>query len=149
MRDYIRPYWKYLILTMLIIILQVYFQINIMQETKNIIDVGIQNKDLAFIDNTGIYMMILTILYGISMVASSYLTSYISAGVTCDIREGLFKKIVSLSSYDFNRFGASSLMTRATADTTRIQIFMINFINLKDMLFLSNLLTTTNTQIKY
>ena len=62
------------------------------------------------------------------MIASSYLSSYISASVTCDVREGLFKKILSLSPYDFNKFGGSSLMTRATADTTRIQIFMINFL---------------------
>lgn len=128
MRDYVQPYWKYLLLTILVIILQVYFQINIMQETKNIIDIGIYNRDLHFIDNTGIYMMTLTALYGVSMIASSYLSSYISASVTCDVREGLFEKIVSLSSYDFNKFGGSSLMTRATADTTRIQIFMINFL---------------------
>lgn len=99
-----------------------------MQETKNIIDIGIQNKDLHALNNTGIYMMILTILYGISMVASSYLSSFISASVTCDVREGLFTKILSLSSYDFNKFGVSSLITRATADTTRIQFFMINFL---------------------
>ena len=99
-----------------------------MQETKNIIDTGIYNRNLSFIDNTGIYMMTLTVLYGVSMIASSYLSSFISASVTCDVREGLFDKIVSLSSYDFNKFGGSSLMTRATADTTRIQIFMINFL---------------------
>ncbi|MBP3791746.1 MAG: ABC transporter ATP-binding protein [Methanobrevibacter sp.] len=128
MRDYVNPYWKYLLLVILVVILQVYFQINIMQETKNIIDTGIYNRNLSFIDNTGIYMMTLTVLYGVSMIASSYLSSFISASVTCDVREGLFDKIVSLSSYDFNKFGGSSLMTRATADTTRIQIFMINFL---------------------
>lgn len=128
LRDYVHPYWKHLISAMFLIILQVYFQINIMQETKNIIDIGIKNSNINLIDNTGIYMMMLTIAYGVTMVASSYLSSYISASVTCDVREGLFDKIVSLSTYDFNKFGVSSLMTRATADTTRIQIFMINFL---------------------
>lgn len=128
MRDYVKPYWKYILITLGVTILQVYFQLNIMKMTKVIIDNGIRNSDIGFIYNTGILMIVLTVLYGITMIASSYLSSYISASVTCDVREGLFNKIVSFSLYDFNKFGGSSLMTRATADTTRIQIFMINFL---------------------
>lgn len=128
MRDYVLQYWKYILLAMLVIILQVYFQINIMQETKDIIDVGIKNTDFGYIDDSGIHMMMLTILFGVSTVASSYLSSYISASVTCDVRDALFDKVVTLSPIDFNKIGGSSLMTRATADTTRIQIFMINFL---------------------
>lgn len=134
MRDFVKPYWKYILLAIAGAAIQVYFQINIMQETKNIIDIGILNKDISFIDDTGIYMMILTALYGVTMVASSYLSSYISGSVTCDVRESLFEKVLSLSPYDFNKFGTSSLMTRATADTTLIQIFMINF--LRNALFI-------------
>lgn len=128
MRDYVKPYWKYILITFAVTILQVYFQLNIMKMTKVIIDKGIRNSDINFIYGTGILMIVLTVLYGITMVASSYLSSYISASVTCDVREGLFNKILSFSLYDFNKFGGSSLMTRATADTTRIQIFMINFL---------------------
>lgn len=128
MKDYVKPYWKYILITLAVTILQVYFQLNIMKMTKVIIDKGIRNSDINFIYGTGILMIVLTVLYGITMVASSYLSSYISASVTCDVREGLFNKIVSFSLYDFNKFGGSSLMTRATADTTRIQIFMINFL---------------------
>lgn len=73
-------------------------------------------------------MIVLTIFYGLSMVVSSYLSSYISASVTCDVREDLYRKITSFSPLDFKKFGSSTLMTRATADTTRIQIFMINFL---------------------
>lgn len=127
-RDYVRPYWKYILATVAVTILQVYFQLNIMKMTKVIIDKGISNSDVNFIYNVGITMIILTVAYGITMVFTSYLSSYVSASVTCDVREGLFKKIVNFSPFDFNKFGGSSLMTRATADTTRIQIFMINFL---------------------
>lgn len=127
-RDYVRPYWKYILATVAVTILQVYFQVNIMKMTKVIIDKGISNSDVNFIYNVGITMIILTVAYGITMMFTSYLSSYVSASVTCDVREGLFKKIVNFSPFDFNKFGGSSLMTRATADTTRIQIFMINFL---------------------
>lgn len=128
MRDFVEPYWKHILLVLIVIVLQVYFQINVLQETKRLIDVGIYQSNLSLINNVGIYMMILIILYGFTIVASAYLSSYISASVTCDVRESLFEKAVSLSSYDFNKFGVSTLMTRATADTTGIQIFMINFL---------------------
>ena len=134
LKDYVKPYWKYLILVTLLALVDVYIQIDIMEETKTIIDVGIKSNNMKVIDSSGLYMITLTILYGIFQVASSYFTAYISASVTCDVREGLFDKILSFSSYDFNKFGNSSLMTRATADTTRIQIFMINF--LRNALFI-------------
>lgn len=41
MGDYVEPYWKYLALLLFVVMLQVYFQINVMQETKNLIDIGI------------------------------------------------------------------------------------------------------------
>lgn len=99
-----------------------------MKTTKSIIDKGIYTNNIDFIYHAGMMMILFTVLYGLSMLASSYLSSYVSASVTCDVREGLFSKIISFSPFDFNKFGGSSLMTRATADTTRIQIFMINFL---------------------
>lgn len=99
-----------------------------MKTTKSIIDKGIYTNNIDFIYHAGMMMILFTVLCGLSMLASSYLSSYVSASVTCDVREGLFSKIISFSPFDFNKFGGSSLMTRATADTTRIQIFMINFL---------------------
>ena len=127
-KDYVKPYYKHILAILTVIILQVFFQINIMQMTKVIIDKGIQTNDMNFIYYAGCVMIGLSVLYGIVMIVSSYLSSYVSASITCDVREDLFSKISSFSPFDFNIFGGSSLMTRATADTTRIQIFMINFL---------------------
>lgn len=128
LNDYVRPYNKQIAIIVIFIIIQVFFQVKILGLTKVIINEGIKQSDMDFIINTGIFMIILTVFYGLSMVVSSYLSSYVSASVTCDVREDLFKKISSFSPFDFKKFGSSTLMTRATADTTRIQIFMINFL---------------------
>ena len=94
LKDYVKPYWKYLILVTLLALVDVYIQIDIMEETKTIIDVGIKSNNMKVIDSSGLYMITLTILYGIFQVASSYFTAYISASVTCDVREGLFDKMI-------------------------------------------------------
>lgn len=126
--DYVKPYYKKILLVLIFVIVQVYFQVRILSMTKTIINNGIYHSDLEFIINAGITMIILTLFYGLSMIITSYLSSYLSASVTCDVREDLFKKITTLSPLDFKHFGSSTLLTRATADTTRIQIFMINFL---------------------
>lgn len=128
LNDYVRPYSKHILIVLIFVIIQVYFQLEILEMTKVIINKGINNADMGFILHAGGIMIGLTVIYGLSMVVSSYLSSYISASVTCDVREDLFKKIASFSPLDFKKFGSSTLMTRATADTTRIQIFMINFL---------------------
>lgn len=128
MQDYVKPYYKYIIVIFIVVIIQVYFQVRIMNMTKVIIDQGIKNSNMDFIINIGYMMIIFTGLYGAAMIISSYLSAKVSADVTCDVREDLFSKVTSLSQFDFNKFGGSTLMTRATADTTRIQIFMINFL---------------------
>ena len=65
-RDYVRPYWKYILATVAVTILQVYFQLNIMKMTKVIIDKGISNSDVNFIYNVGITMIILTVAYALA-----------------------------------------------------------------------------------
>ena len=128
LKDYVKPYSKQITIVVIFVIIQVFFQLKILEMTKIIINKGIQNANMDFIIHSGIIMIVLTIFYGLSMVVSSYLSSYISASVTCDVREDLYRKITSFSPLDFKKFGSSTLMTRATADTTRIQIFMINFL---------------------
>ena len=127
-KDYITPYYKQIMVILILVILQVFFQVTILQLTKSIINKGIVNSNINFIINTGIFMSILTIFYGISVVFSSYVSASISASVICDVREGLFNKIISFSQQDFKEFGSSTLMARATADTTRIQIFMLSIL---------------------
>lgn len=128
LKDYVTPYYKQIAVIGILVVLQVVFQLKILQLTKSIINKGIGSGNIDFIINTGMLMLILTVCYGLSMVVSSYVSASISAGVTCDVREALFNKVISFSPYDFKEFGSSTLMTRATADTTRIQIFMINIL---------------------
>ncbi len=126
MRDYVLPYWKHILVLLIFIIVQVYLQLQILSETHSILNSGVANQDLDFIKSAGVAMIAMTLVYGLSIVIVSYLSAYISASVTCDVRGDLFRRIMAFSQKDFSRFGGSTLMTRLTADTTRIQIFMLS-----------------------
>lgn len=126
MRDYVLPYWKHIAVLLAFLMVQVYLQLQVLSETHSILSGGVANQDLGFIQSAGLRMMAMTLMYGASIVVVSYLSAYISASVTCDVRRDLFGRIMEFSQKDFGRFGGSTLMTRLTADTTRIQIFMLN-----------------------
>lgn len=126
MKDYVLPYWKHILVLTVFIIMQVYLQMMVLSETHSILNSGVAAQDMGYIERAGIKMLALTLLYGASIVVVSYLSAYLSASVTCDVRRDLFRRIMSFSQKDFSRFGGSTLMTRLTADTTRIQIFMLN-----------------------
>lgn len=126
MRDYVLPYWKHILVLAVFIVAQVYLQLQILSETHGILNSGVATQDMDFIWSAGVRMIAMTVLYGLAIVVVSYLSAHISASVTCDVRRDLFSKIMSFSQKDYSRFGGSTLMTRLTADTTRIQIFMLN-----------------------
>ena len=126
LKDYVLPYWKHILVLTVFVIMQVYLQMMVLSETHSILNSGVAAQDMGYIERAGIKMLALTLLYGASIVVVSYLSAYLSASVTCDVRRDLFRRIMSFSQKDFSRFGGSTLMTRLTADTTRIQIFMLN-----------------------
>ena len=126
LKDYVVPYWKQILILLVFVVLQVYLQLQVLSETHAILNGGVANQDMGFIKDAGVRMILMTLVYGLSIVLVSYLSAYLSASVTCDVRRDLFKRIMTFSQKDFSRFGGSTLMTRLTADTTRIQIFMLN-----------------------
>jgi ATP-binding cassette subfamily B multidrug efflux pump len=79
-----------------------------------------------YILHIGGIMLLISLLGGICTIAVGYLASKTAAGAARDIRKGVFKKVESFSSAEFNQFSTASLITRTTNDVTQVQmvIFM-------------------------
>ena len=80
-----------------------------------------------YILRTGGIMLLISLLGGNCTIAVGYFASKTAAGAARDIRQGVFKKVESFSSTEFNQFSTASLITRSTNDITQVQmvIFMI------------------------
>ena len=72
-------------------------------------------------------MLLISLLGGGCTIAVGYMASRTAAGAARDIRKGVFKKVESFSSTEFDKFSTASLITRSTNDVTQVQmvIFMI------------------------
>lgn len=99
-----------------------------MAEMKHILDQGVKENNFQVIVSSGYKMLLFTVLCGLCSVAASYFSAHVTAKITCDVRRDCFRKVTEMSPQDFNRFGASTLLTRTMADGIQIQILLINIL---------------------
>jgi ATP-binding cassette subfamily B protein len=74
-----------------------------------------------YILNTGVIMLLISLLSGVSTIIVGLLASRTAAGLARDLRKDVFKKVESFSGAEFNKFSTASLITRSTNDVTQIQ----------------------------
>jgi ATP-binding cassette, subfamily B, multidrug efflux pump len=90
-----------------------------------IIDQGIVRRDTAAIVRIGGLMLLLSILATLCAVAGSYYAAKVATGFGRTLRRAIFTRASHLSIHQFDRFGAASLITRTTNDTTQVQQMLI------------------------
>ncbi|MDU4696930.1 MAG: ABC transporter ATP-binding protein [Paenibacillus sp.] len=93
---------------------------------SRIIDHGIRQHDVNVAWIWGGVLMASALVAFFAGIASSFFASHTSQGFGYDLRDKLYEKVQSFSYEVFNRFAASSLITRLTGDITVLQdvIFM-------------------------
>lgn len=102
-----------------------------------IIDDGILQKDLSIVKTWGAIMIGISLLSFTSGILNSFFAAHAGQSFGFDIRKSLFERVQSLSFAEFQRFPASSLITRLTNDVTQIQntVFMSLRIMMRAPLF--------------
>ena len=87
------------------------------------IDAGALQKDYIIV--AGLKMVGIALLSMAASVFVGFIASRISAGLGRNLRSGLFNKVESFSNVEFDKFGASSLITRTTNDIQQVQNLMV------------------------
>ncbi|HBC4836908.1 TPA: multidrug efflux ABC transporter subunit EfrA [Enterococcus faecalis] len=94
------------------------------------IDKGIILRDMDYIYQQGIWMVVITII-GVAMnILLGYFGARITTNIVRDIRDDLFEKIQTFSHSEYESIGVSSLITRTTNDAYQIMLFMGNILRL-------------------
>ena len=93
---------------------------------SKIIDEGIKGKDISVVWLWGGVLVGSAFIAFIAGILSSFFASHASQGFAFDLRDKLYERVQSFSYEIFNRFAASSLITRLTSDVSQLQdtIFM-------------------------
>ena len=118
---YIKPYILFALLAPLAMAGEVTVDLMQPKLMSKIVDDGVLGGDMDLIIKTGITMLVLIIIGGICGVASSAFSGCASQGFSRDLRNDVYRKVMSLSFQQTDKFTTGSLVTRLTADISAVQ----------------------------
>lgn len=79
---------------------------------------------------TGGKMLLMTVLMMAASIAVGFLASRVSAGIGMRLRGRVFRKVVSFSQAEMDRFSTASLITRSTNDIQQVQMVAVMLLRL-------------------
>ena len=123
--SYLKPYWKFVVLAPLLMVVEVI--VDLLQPTllAKIVDVGIAGQDLTFVMRTGLLMIGIAVIGMLGGAGCTVAASIASQNFGTDLRSDLFRKIQSFSYADLEKFKISTLITRLTNDITQVQMLVL------------------------
>lgn len=119
--SYLKPYWLFVVLAPLFMIVEVICDLAQPTLLARIVDQGVMRGDSAFILKTSLLMLIIALVGMVGGVGCTVFASYASQNFATDLRRDLFKKVLSFSPANVNKFHTSSLITRLTNDVVQLQ----------------------------
>lgn len=79
---------------------------------------------MNYLIRTGVQMLGLALISMMAAVLVTFLASRVAALLGHDLRNQVYRKVISFSSAEMNRFSTASLITRSTNDIQQVQMLM-------------------------
>ncbi len=120
LEKYIRPYWGYIALTILIKLTGAGMELMIPYLMEQILDVKVPAGELTHIYLLGGGMLLCAFFCLLSNVVANRMSAHSSGRITLAIRHDLFDKLEHLSARQLDKLTVSSAESRLTSDTYNI-----------------------------
>lgn len=130
---FLKPYWKQVVLVMVLVLLQAIANLYLPDLNANIINDGVAKGDTGFIMAEGTRMLVVALLLGVVSIISVYWGARTAMAFGRDLRHEVFHKVQSFSLAELNTFGAPSLITRTTNDVQQMQMLVVMSLNVMVM----------------
>ncbi len=127
---YLKPYWLFAILAPLTMVGEVMIDLMQPKLMSKIVDEGVIGQDLELIIVTGLTMLGLVAIGGLFGILSAAFASNAAQRFGNDLRNDAFKKVMSLSLEQTDKFTTGSLVTRLTNDINAVQDFVAMLIRM-------------------
>ena len=119
--SFLKPYRKLCAFTILAMLLDVAGGLLVPRLTADMINIGVESKNLDYIIGRGIAMLAVAALAGAGALLGSWLCADLSARLGRDMRNAVYEKSLTLSAHDFEQFSTGSMITRTLNDINIIQ----------------------------
>lgn len=150
---YLKPYWYFALLAPLFMIGEVLM--DLMQPTlmSKIVDEGLLGGlGVGYILKIGALMLALAILGGIFGIGTAVFASNAAQRFGNDLRNDTFKKVMSLSLEQTDKFSTGSLVTRLTNDINTIQELVASLLRMfvrSPMMFIGGIIMCLSLDVNF
>ena len=118
---YMKQYRVQAILAPLFKMLEATFELLLPLIVAEMIDVGIANKDIPYLLQHGLQMLLMGVIGFSAAIVAQYFAAKTAVSVSAAIRGDLFAHITTLSYREIDRIGTSVFITRMTSDVNQVQ----------------------------
>ncbi len=117
---YVIPYWRIFALAIFAIIIMALADPILAALIQPLLDGGFVEKDPTTIKLIPLLLMLLIVVKGLAMLASSVGMKWIAAHLVMDLRREMFQKILTLPSTEFDKTSSGVLLSKVTYDVNRV-----------------------------
>jgi ABC-type multidrug transport system fused ATPase/permease subunit len=121
LRQFLGPYSWQTILVLDLLAFQAIEGLYLPNLFADVVNNGVVMGDTTYIWRTGLLMLGITVLIGITAVISTYWGARLIIGVGADLRAAIYRRVRGFSAQEVNRFGIPTLITRNTNDADQIE----------------------------
>ncbi|MDT7783586.1 MAG: ATP-binding cassette, subfamily multidrug efflux pump [Pseudonocardiales bacterium] len=125
LNHHLRPYRGTLVLLVVLQLVQTAATLLLPTLNAQIIDNGVLLGDAGYIWSTGATMLGVAAVQILTASGAMLLSSRASSGLGRDLRQKVFRKVMSLSAREVDQIGAPSLITRTVNDVGQVQSIVL------------------------
>lgn len=126
----LKGYIPHICIIIFLIFAQVLSDLYLPTLMSDIVNTGIMKEDVGYILREGGLMIGIAGVGIVCAVVASLIGSRVAVGLGSILRSKIFRHVEKFSLHEFDRFGASTLITRTTNDVVQIQTVTILIINM-------------------
>ena len=119
--SYLGPYRRDMAIGALLVLIETVFELVIPVLMADLIDVGVENRDLTYIVGKGVQMGVCALLALATGLLYARFAARAAYGWGARVREAQYEKVQRYAFSNLDRFETSSLVTRMTTDVTVLQ----------------------------
>ncbi|MDX8141141.1 ABC transporter ATP-binding protein [Lentzea sp. BCCO 10_0061] len=125
LNHHLRPYRGTLVLLVVLQLVQTAATLLLPTLNAQIIDNGVLLGDAGYIWSTGLTMLGVAAVQILTASGAMLLSSRTSAGLGRDLRDKVFRRVMTLSAREVDQIGAPSLITRTVNDVGQVQSIVL------------------------
>jgi len=123
LRVYLRPYWRQVVLSLLLLLALTGLSLSIPEIIRRVIDVGLQQSNVSYLINAALLLLGIGVLNALFTYLQRYLNEWIASHIGYDLRNRLYDHIQHLSFSYHDHAQTGQLISRTIEDVRSVERF--------------------------